>query len=335
MSEVVIKRASFQPRDLRRVLASNALVVAFIALIVVFSVNTDVFLTVDNFRTVLLQSAITLVIVTPFALLLMAGYVDLSVGSTVALSGAISGTLMTHGMAWVPASGVGIASGVAVGVVHSVLVVRGGLSPIIVTLGTLAAVRGLAQIIAPDPLYGFSTSFLDLGTIEIVGVPLMVILALVIVAIGAVLLNWTAIGRHVLATGGNPEAASVSGVNTTRIGVALFVATGAAAGLAGIMLAARVGSTPAATAGDGLEMAVLTAALLGGVAFSGGRGTMRGVVLGVLFLALLQNGLTILNVAPQWSLAAQGTVLVLAAVAERVAAAQQGRVRPGATEKNQ
>jgi ribose/xylose/arabinose/galactoside ABC-type transport system permease subunit len=232
-------------------------------------------------------------------------------------------------MPWPLAAVLGIVAAILVGVIHAQLVVRAGLSAIIVTLGTLAAIRGMAQIIAPDPLYGFPESFINLGTAEVVGVPVLVIIAIVFVAAGAIILNWTAIGRHILATGGNPEAASVSGVNTTRIGSWLFIATGAAAGVAGIMLAARVGSTPSATAGEGLEMAVLTAALLGGVAFTGGRGTIRGVVLGVLFLALLQNGLTILNVQPQWSLAAQGTVLVLAAVAEKLAGSQHGKVRGG------
>ena len=327
MSEASLKRPASQPRDIRGALASNALVVAFVLLIAFFATQSNVFLTIDNFRTVLLQSAITLVVVTPFALLLMAGYVDLSVGSQVALSGVVSGHFMVHGMTWPLAALLGVVAATLVGVLHAGLVVRGGMSAIIVTLGTLAAIRGVAEIIAPDPLYGFSESFIDLGTAEVLGVPILVIIAVVFVAAGAVVLNWTAIGRHILATGGNAEAASVSGVNTRRIGSWLFIATGAAAGVAGIMLAARVGSTPAATAGEGLEMAVLTAALLGGVAFTGGRGTMRGVVLGVLFLALLQNGLTILNVPAQWSLAAQGTVLVLAALAERLAGSQHGKVR--------
>ncbi|MCW3008247.1 MAG: rbsC [Solirubrobacterales bacterium] len=327
MSELLMGRVSLQTRGLRRMLAANALVVAFVALVVFFALNSDVFLTVDNFRTVLLQSAVTLVVVTPFALLLMSGYVDLAVGSTVGLSAVISGWCMTQGLPWTLAALIGVLAGLAVGCVHGWLIVKRGLSAIIVTLGSLAALRGLAEIVAPDPLYGFPTSFLDIGTTTVLGIPVLVLVALVVVGVGAAILNWTAIGKHILATGGNPEAASVSGVNVTRVGVALFLVTGAASGLAGVMLAARVGSTPAATTGDGLEMAVLTAALLGGVAFTGGRGTMRGVLLGVLFLALLQNGLTILNVQPQWSLAAQGLVLVLAAVAEKLAGSQHGRVR--------
>ncbi|WP_167762191.1 ABC transporter permease [Blastococcus sp. CT_GayMR20] len=324
-------RVAIKAPDLRRGMATNALLIAFAVLVLFFSLSSDVFFTVGNFRTVLLQSALTLVIVTPFALLLMAGYVDLSVGSTVGLSAVVSGWTMLQGVAWPLAALVGVLTGLVVGLVHSWLVVIRGLSPIIVTLGTLSAVRGLSQIVAPDALYGFPESFLDFGTAGVLGVPILVIIAVVVVTVGVVILNWTATGKHILATGGNPEAARVSGVNITRIGIWLFVMTGAAAGLGGVMLAARVGSTPAATAGLGLEMAVLTAALLGGVAFTGGRGTMRGVVLGVLFLALLQNGLTILNVPPSWSVAAQGTVLVLAAFAEKLAGAQAGKVRSAAT----
>lgn len=310
--------------------ATHSLLLGSIALLVVFSVLNDAFLTVDNFRNVFIQASVISVVAVPTALLLIAGKVDLSVGSTLALGGVVSGLLISHGTPFVPAVLAGVLAGAAVGTVNGMLVTMWDLSPIIVTLGALTAVRGLALTIAPDPVFGFSDSFLGLGGNELLGVPYLVLIAAAVFLLGAAVLSRMPVGRHVYAIGVNAEAAYLSGVRVRRIGLALFVATGAAAGLAGVMLAARLGSAPSGALGLGFELDVLTAVILGGVAFNGGRGSIAGVLLGVLFLGVLQNGLTLENVPAATALLLKGVVLVIAAGLDRIAVSAPSGARPPA-----
>jgi ribose/xylose/arabinose/galactoside ABC-type transport system permease subunit len=299
--------------------AANALFLAVLGSLVFFAAVNESFLTVDNFRTIFIQASMVSVVAVPMALLLIAGKVDLSVGSTMALGGVVSALLITDGMALVPAILIGVFAGAVVGVINGMLVSIWDLSPIIVTLGALTAVRGVAQTLAPDPLFGFPDSFIGLGENEFVGVPYLVWIAIAVFLIGGAVLSRTPTGRHIYAIGVNTEAAYLSAVGVRRISFGLFVATGAAAALAGVMLAARIGSAPSGSLGVGFELDVLTAVLLGGVAFEGGRGRIFGVFLGVLFLGILQNGLTLQNVPSSTALIVKGIFLAVAAVLDRVA----------------
>jgi ribose transport system permease protein len=299
--------------------ASNALLGGVLALIIIFYLLNDAFLTVDNFRNIFIQASVIAVVAVPLGLLLIAGQVDLSVGSTLALGGVTTGLLITDGTPLLPAILAGVLIGALIGAVNGGLVTIWDLSPIIVTLGALTAVRGLALTISPDPLFDFGEGFVNLGEDEFVGVPYLVLIAGAVFCLGGVVLAKTPAGRHIYAIGVNKEAAYLSGVRVKRVTLALFVATGAAAGLAGVMLAARLGSAPAGALGVGFELDVLTAVILGGVAFTGGRGTITGIFLGVLFLGILQNGLTLENVPGSAALMVKGGVLVVAAGLDRIA----------------
>ena len=299
--------------------ATNALLVGVVALIVIFGTLNEAFLTVDNFRNIFIQASVISVVAVPTALLLIAGKVDLSIGSTLALGGVVTGLLITGGTPMGLAIAAGVGAGAVVGAVNGTLVNVWGFSPIIVTLGALTAVRGLALTLSPDPLFGFGGGFLALGEDELLGIPYLVLIAVAVFVVGWIVLAQTPMGRHVYAIGVNEEAAYLSGVRVMRVSTVLFVATGAAAALAGVMLAARLGSAPSGALGVGFELDVLTAVILGGVAFNGGRGTIGGVLLGVLFLGLLQNGLTLENVPASAALMVKGAVLVAAAGLDRLA----------------
>lgn len=311
-------QAGFRLRWLKAKAASNALLLAVIALIVVFSNLNSAFLTVDNFRNIFLQASYLSVVAVPMALLLISGKVDLSVGSTLALGAVTSGLLINHGVPFIPSVLAGVLAGTVIGVVNGTLVTIWDFSPIIVTLGALTAVRGLTLTIAPNPVFNFTETFIQFGEGKFIGIPYLVWIALVAFVIGAAVLALMPVGRHIYAIGVNPEAAYLSGVRVAPISLALFVATGAAAGLAGVMLAARLGSAPSGSLGVGFELEVLTAVILGGVAFNGGRGTILGVFLGVLFLGMLQNGLTLENVPAATGLIVKGSTLVVAAWLDRV-----------------
>jgi ribose transport system permease protein len=303
---------------LRR-LFDNSLLIAVPALIIYFALTAPNFLTTGNFRDIFRFNTSTLVAAVPEALLLIAALVDLSIGSVLALGAVVAGLLMTHGVPPIFAALLGVGAGAVVGALNGTMIALFRFSPIIVTLGMLGAVRGLTEWVAPNPIYDFPQSFIDFGTLNFLGVPYVGWLTMLILLATGAVLTFMPIGRHIFAIGVNHEAAYLSGVRVRRIAFALYVATGAGAALGGVMLAAQLNSAPSGSLGVGFELDVLTAVLLGGVAFDGGRGSIRGVVLGVAFLAILKNGLTIANAPAAIALFIQGLALVFAASLDRFA----------------
>jgi ribose/xylose/arabinose/galactoside ABC-type transport system permease subunit len=298
----------------------NALPFGFVGLAVLFvALGAPNFLTFGNVSNIVRLSAPIMVVAIPMAFLLIMGYVDLSVGSQLALSAVVAGLLITNlgASPWTAGAGAVVVTA-GVGMINGTLITRLGLSPIIVTLGMLTAVRGIALLAAPNSIYAFFPT--DLAAISytgVVGIPYYGIVEAVVVVAGAFVLAWSPVGRHALAIGVNEEAAFLSGVNSRRTILGAFVVTGVLAGVAGIMFALLLNSAPSGQLGVGFELDVLTAVLLGGVAFNGGRGTIRGVVLGVLFLAVLQNGLILLNVPTSFALVVKGVALVVAALLDQ------------------
>ncbi|MGW0821050.1 ABC transporter permease [Streptomyces sp. NPDC002845] len=289
------------------------LIAVLTTMVLAFQLSTGSFLAPANLRGIATDAATLAIVAVPLALLVISGYLDLSVGSTLALGGLVAGWLAGQGQSPVVAVVGALAAGAAVGAVNGVLCCHFGLSAFIVTLGMLTAVRGLAQQLFPLPLSGFGTDFAWLGGARIAGIAAPVVIAAAVLAAGALFLALTPAGRHVFAIGVNREAAHLSGINIRRTPFMLFVVTGIAAALAGAIKASVLDSVVAGTSGAGFELAVLTAVLVGGVALTGGSGSILGVLLGVLFLGCLQNGLTLLNVPTFWQQMAQGTALVAGA----------------------
>ncbi|MGX1372104.1 ribose transport system permease protein [Streptomyces canus] len=294
-------------------LRRQPLIAVLIAMVLVFQLSTGSFLDPANLRGIATDAATLAVVAVPSALLVISGYLDLSVGSTLALGGLVGGWLAGQGQSPVVAVLGALAAGAAVGAVNGLLCCYFGLSAFIVTLGMLTAVRGLAQQLFPLPLSGFGTGFAWLGGARIAGVAAPVVVAALVTVAGALFLALTPAGRHVFAIGVNREAAHLSGIDVRRTPFALFVITGVAAALAGAIKASVLDSVVAGTSGSGFELAVLTAVLVGGVALTGGSGSILGVLLGVLFLGCLQNGLTLLDVPTFWQQMAQGSALVAGA----------------------
>jgi len=298
----------------------NALPFGFAGLVVLFvALGAPNFQTFGNVSNIVRLSAPIMMVSIPMAFLLIMGYVDLSVGSQLALSAVVAGLLITNlGVPPLIAIAGAVAVTAGVGLINGTLTTRLGLSPIIVTLGMLTAVRGIALLAAPNSIYAFfPIDFAAVSYTGVLGIPYYGIAEAVVVVAGAFVLAWSPVGRHALAIGVNEEAAFLSGINSRRTILAAFVVTGALAGVAGVMYALLLNSAPSGQLGVGFELDVLTAVLLGGVAFNGGRGTIRGVVLGVLFLAVLQNGLILLNVPTSFGLVIKGAALVFAALLDQ------------------
>lgn len=277
-----------------------------------FAFNTTAFLTLDNFAAVISQNAAVIVITTAFAMLLMAGFVDLSVGSCMALAGVAAGMMF---LKFGPAAGIGTALviGVGWGYVNGLLIGAFGLSPIVVTLGGMAAARGIALALAPKAIYGFPDGIVEFGSGKVAGMSYIGWIALLIAAIGAVVMATTAFGKHVVAIGVNRRAAFLVGIPAERLIVLLYTLTGLSVAIGALLIVARLDSAPSGTLGVGMEITVLTSVLLGGVPFTGGRGSMWRVLLGLWFLLVLRNGLTLMNVGAEFTNIISGAVLVVAA----------------------
>lgn len=289
------------------------LLLVLIVMVLAVQAVTDSFFGWQNIRGILQDSAVIAIVAIPVAMLLIAGYIDLSVGSTLALGGVVASLVMDRA-AGNPAVAVVLAilAGALVGLFNAFVVTVLGLNSFITTLGTLTAVRGVAQLISPTPRNNFGDEFGLLGVGTLAGVPLSVWIAVVLLILAGVFLAFTPTGRHVYALGVNREAAYLSGVRVRALPFGLFILSGAMAGFAGTIVIARLNSAPAGQIGAGFELVVLTAVLLGGVALTGGEGTIFGVVVGVLFYGALNNSLVLLGVTTFWQAVASGLALIVA-----------------------
>lgn len=292
-------------------LVRNSLVIGIAVLLIVFTAADPTFFTVDVLANIALQSTALAVVAVTSTLLVISGEVDLSVGSVEALSAVTAGYLMAaSGWDALTSVAVGLAAGAAAGALNGLLVTVVGVNSIVVTLGMGNIARGATYLITTAPVFGFTEGFLQLGNGTFLGVAIPIWIAGAAFALGGAFLVLTPTGRHIYAVGMNREAAYLAGIELRRIRFVLFTLNGLAAGLAGIILASRLNSAPPGTLGVGFELQVLTAVLLGGVAFTGGRGRLFGVLLAVLFLNVLQAGLTTLNVANAWQQITQGVALI-------------------------
>jgi len=294
----------------------------FAALLILGAVLTyasPVFLTGENMATVARQFSVIGIIAVGMTFVIVAGEIDLSVGSVLALAGIVTAKLSVD-YAW-PLPGAvlaGVASGTLAGFLNGLLTVSMGIPSFIITLGMMSVVRGLTYVItqgAPVADLPEGIRFLGYGTLWGISVPVatMVISALV----GGVILARTKLGRYVYASGGNLEAARLSGVPTSRVRVFVFALTGALAAMAGIINTGWV-TIAQPVAGLGYELDVIAAVIIGGASFSGGKGTVLGTMLGATLMGVLRNGLVLLGVNVYWQQVAIGGVIVLAVMLDKV-----------------
>jgi rhamnose transport system permease protein len=270
----------------------------------------------------------------PLTMIIVAGQIDLSVASVLGLASAVLGALVAAGVPLGPAIAVTLVVGAACGAVNGLLVTRLQLPSLVVTLGTLALFRGLAQVVLGDRAVSeFPAGFTEFGFGNVPGtlVPWTFVLFAVLALAGMVVLHGSVVGRQLYAVGNNAEAARFSGVPTRRLLLGLYVASGACAALAGVVFTARFASARSDN-GLGFELDVITAVLLGGVSIFGGRGSLPGVVLGLFVIGGLRSALALADIPTEIQSIAVGALLVLSVLgpglAERV---RQARRRRGMT----
>jgi ribose transport system permease protein len=298
---------------------------ALVLMVVALSLASPNFLTVDNTLNVLRQISINVCLSLGMTLVILSGGIDLSVGSVLALSGAVAAGLLKNGLAlpWfnllvqftVPGAIVaGILVGALLGGINGLAVTWFKLPPFVATLGMLSIARGLTMLWTGGfPVTGLGDTFGRLGTGHALGIPTPVWISALLVVIFIGLTRRTRFGRHLYAVGGNERAAILSGLAVPRIKLMVYALGGALAAVAGLLVTARLDSaTP--NAGLGYELDSIAAVVIGGTSLSGGRGSIFGTVLGCLIIGVLNDGLFLLNVSPFWQQVIKG-VVILAAVA--------------------
>lgn len=266
----------------------------------------------DNLSAILRNLALDGILACGMMLLLVSGLFDLSIGGTFSLIGVITGWLLKSAGLSVPAAivcGLGIAS--LCGLVNGIIVAKVKVNALIATLGTMQIYRGLAVLIGGPGIPFLPSSFSRLAQAEFIGTQSPVWLMLAVFALFHYLLARTSYFRQYFYVGGNPRAARLCGMNVERLQILAFTIMGFLAGLAGMTFAARLG-TSVSIAGDGSELRIITAAILGGASLTGGKGTVSGALVGVVFMALSNNIMIIARVSSYWQSIITGLVLVLA-----------------------
>jgi ribose transport system permease protein len=298
-------------------------------MVIVLSLLSDRFLTFDNGWNILRQISVNLCLSIGVTLVILTGGIDLSVGAILGLAGALAAGLLKNGLV-VPGtelllqftvSGailVGILVGAAAGWVNGFAITRFGLPPFVATLGMLSIARGLTMLWTGGfPITGLGDGFGHVGTGALLGMPLPVWIMLGITAVFVVATKRTRFGRHIYAVGGNERAARLTGLNVTRVKIAVYTLAGALAGVGGLIVTARLDSAQP-NAGLGYELDSIAAVVIGGTSLSGGRGSIAGTVLGCLIIGVLNNGLFLLNVSPFWQQVIKGAVILLAVALDKM-----------------
>jgi ribose/xylose/arabinose/galactoside ABC-type transport system permease subunit len=309
------------------IIVNNFLLAALVVLCIYFATQSSVFATSGNLKVILANNATVGVVAVALTLLLISGGVDLSIGSTVGLSGLIASlAAINWGFPEGAALVVGVLAGGAVGVVNGLLCGVFGFNPVIVTLGMLGVVRGGTLLIHHDQVFGLTGVLATLGNGNVFRFPVLALIALGTFALGALFIRLTTWGRYIYAIGSNRQAAFLAALPVRALPFALYVVMGLASGLAGVLLAGRLNGVAPGDQGLGLELQALTVVLLGGVAFNGGRGRLPGVFVGWIFLGVLQDGLILTNVTPFVTTLVQGGALVFAAALDTIGGALGARL---------
>ena len=285
---------------------------------ILFAVLTPNFLTQNNIVNVVRQASINIVLAAGMTFVILTGGIDLAVGSVLGFTAVIAVVVsLVPGLGWA-AVPLALLAGLLVGVLTGMTVAYVGLPPFIVTLGTYTAIRGLAYLAAGGTtVINSKIGFAWIGNGYVGPVPWLVIIALLTIAVSAFILHGTVLGVHVYATGGNAQAARLTGIPVPVVLIFAYGVSGLLSGLGGVMSASRLYSAQGQL-GIGYELDAIAAVILGGTSFSGGIGTVFGTLIGALIIAVLNNGLTLMNVSFYWQLVIKGAVIVLAVTLDKL-----------------
>lgn len=302
---------------------------ALLLMTAAMAVLSDNFVSSDNFFNVLRQVSVNLCISVGMTMVILTGGIDLSVGSVLALSGAVAAGLSKNGLSFPGADlfvGVtfwgsilaALITGAALGAFNGWVITRFKLPPFVATLAMMTIARGLTMLYTKGfPITGLGECFSFLGTGWFMGVPMPVWVAVLFVLFFAFFMRRTRMGRYIYAIGGNPKASLLSGIRVNRVILGVYTLAGILSAVAGLMVTARLDSAQP-NAGSGYELDSIAAVVIGGSSLSGGKGSIAGTVVGVLIIGVLNNGLVLLSVSPFWQQVIKGLVILGAVILDKV-----------------
>ena len=313
------KRVLWKVLEIREVGAVLPLLIA----VLLFTFKSDRFLTWDNMINVLRIASFTMICAIGECYLLISGSWDISIGAVYSLGGVIAGLAMTSlGLPIWLSIILALVAGAIIGLINAFLVEKLDMPAFVATVGTQFIAKGLVQgITKGTPVYPLPDKFLGVGqtNLEIgsLGIPWVLVIAIVLSVIAGLILKYTTYGRKIYAVGGNGEAARLAGIPTTKIRFSAFILCGILAALTGVLMASRLGSAQA-NIGNGFEMIVIAGAVIGGISMNGGAGSIFGMALGSFFMAMITNGMTLIKISATWQTLVTGAILILACSLEYV-----------------
>lgn len=293
--------------------------IALIFLVVVISIISPDFRTVNNFLSLLRQSAINGLIAFGMTCIILTGGIDLSVGSVLALTSIICAHTIKIGLPAPLSMLIALIFGIILGTISGLMVTKSRLQPFIATLITMTGYRGLTMILSGGrPISRLGDNFLlnQIGKGSLLGIPIPVWILVVFFVIFLFVLKKTVLGRQIYATGSNSKAAELAGINTNNIKLIVYAVSGFMASLSGLILVSRLGSAQP-TLGSGYELDAIAAVALGGTSMTGGRGKITGTLIGILIIAVLNNGLNIIGVSSYYQDVVKALVIFLAVISDR------------------
>lgn len=309
------RRPSVRLRAIGRAVGGQnaSLLVALILLVAIIGFNNPNFFLAQNLLNIGVSVTLLGLVAMPQTVAIISAGLDVSVGSMVGLASVTTAIGLLDGKPLVIGLAVGLATGLAAGIFNGLIIAYGRINPIIATLGTYTAYQGITYIVVNGQAISMTNQdLLQVSTGTFFGVPQPLLILIATIAFFFVFLRYTDIGRNIFALGGNPTAARLAGINPTRYRLGIYALSGLVCGLAGILLTARIGAGLAESGAVNLGLESITAVVLGGVALTGGRGSIVGVTLGVLLLGTLDDGLVLTNVPAFYQLVARGSLLIVA-----------------------
>jgi len=297
---------------------NTGILIGLLAICVIITINSKSFLSQDNIMNVLRQISTNMYLASAMTMVLIAGGIDLSVGSVIALTGVISGTLVMAGIPIPLVIIICLAIGGVCGSVNGFIISRTTLPPFIVTFSMMSILRGATYVYTGGTTVRVDNrTFINLGTGYLAGIPLPVLYLLVVLVVVFIILNKTRLGRHIYAIGGNQKAAEFSGISVRGVRMFVYVFSGVMGSLAGMVLCARSYSGNP-VAGNGAEMDAIAAVVLGGASMAGGYGYIGGTMIGALIIGLLNNGLNLMRIDSYWQIILKGVVILVAVYVDYV-----------------
>ncbi|MEI6877072.1 MAG: ribose ABC transporter permease [Spirochaetota bacterium] len=304
--------------DLRNTLKNYGIVIAFLIICALLAVLSPVFFTLNNMILVIRQTSIYGIMAVGMTFVILTGGIDLSVGSILALSGAICAGMLKSGMPLPAVLALTMAVGLGCGLFNGLVITVGRITPFVVSLGMMSIARGVTLIYTKGyPISGFSEEFRFIGGGYVLGVPVPILIFLGIVLLAFVVLTQTRLGRYTYAIGGNEETVKLSGINAGFFKSLAYVIAGLTAAISALISTSRLNSG-GPQAGVGYELDVIAAVVIGGTSLNGGRGSIWGTFIGALMIGVINNGMNLLGISSYFQLVVKGFIIIGAVLLDRL-----------------